>query len=55
MIDLEQLQILAQLVDNAEILVERIEKSFSDNNSETYNINKKEILDIQKKISDIIK
>ena len=55
MIDLEQLQILAQLVDNVEIFIQRMEKAFSENNAESFNLNKKEILEIQKKVSDIIK
>ena len=37
MLDLQQLQILAQLVDNMEVLTERLEKSYSKKNAEEFN------------------
>ena len=54
MLDLEQLQILAQLVDNMEIITENIEKSFEENNGEEFTKAKKELLDSQTKINEII-
>ena len=54
MIDLDQLQILAQLVDNMEIATRKLEKAFSTNDAENFNNSKKEILESQSKISRII-
>ena len=54
MLDLEQLQILAQLVDNIGIIIEKIEKSFEENNGEEFVKSKKELLNSQKKINEII-
>lgn len=54
MIDLEQLQILAQLVDNMEILANKLERAYNDNNGENFNSSKKELLDSQNKISRLI-
>ena len=53
MLDLQQLQILAQLVDNMEIVSGRLEKAYGDNDGESFKKSKKEILDIQKKIFEI--
>ena len=50
MLDLEQLQIFAQLVDNMEIITEKIEKAFEKNNSEEFTKAKKELLVFQKEI-----
>lgn len=55
MLDLDQLQILAQLVDNIEILTRRLEKAYENNDSEEFNIAKTEILNFQKKIEEMIK
>jgi len=55
MLDSEQLQILAQLIDNTEVYLERLEKSYDKNNAEEFMGFKKEILNIQIKISDLLK
>jgi len=55
MLDLEQLQLLAQLIDNAEVSIEKLEKSYEKNDAEEFTASKREILDIQKKIADISK
>jgi hypothetical protein len=55
MIDLEQLQILAQLIDNMEIATNKLEEAYNTNNAEKFNAAKKEVLDIQKKIGDMSK
>ncbi len=55
MIDLQELQILAQLADNIEIISGKLEKAYASNNTEEFNKSKKEILEIQKKISNLIK
>jgi len=54
MLDLQELQTLAQLIDNVEIALEKLEKSYSDKDSKDFNNSKKEILNFQKKISDMI-
>ena len=54
MIDLTQLQLTAQLVDNMEIAIRELEKSYNNTNSERFNLSKKEIMDIQNKISKLI-
>ena len=55
MLDIEQIQILAQLADNAEVMIEKLEKSYEKNDAEDFMNSQGEILDIQKKISDILK
>lgn len=54
MLDLDQLQILAQLVDNIEIISEKVEKSFDENNSEEFTKSKNELLKVQKKITELV-
>lgn len=51
MIDLQQLKILAQLVDNMEIITNVLEDAYNRNNAEDFNKATKELLDIQNKIS----
>lgn len=52
--DLQQLKILAQLIDNMNISAAGMEKYYNKKNSEKFNLAKKEILDINEKISGII-
>ena len=52
MLDLEQLQFLAQIVDSMEIAVEKLEKSYEENDGENFQNSKKAILDFQSKISE---
>ncbi len=54
MVDLGQLQILAQLVDSMEIAIDRLEKAYQNNNSENFQKSKKTISDFQQKILEII-
>ena len=54
MLDLEQLQILAQLVDNMEIVTEKVEKAFSANNGEQFAKAKKEMVGFQTKINELV-
>ncbi|MBS3079717.1 hypothetical protein J4218_06355 [Candidatus Pacearchaeota archaeon] len=54
MIDLPQLQILAQLLDNMAILSNQLEKSYNQNDSELFKRTKAEILSIQNKISGLL-
>lgn len=54
MVDLEQLQILAQLVDSIEIAIDKLEQAYRDNDSEDFRKSKKTIFDFQQKILEII-
>ena len=53
MIDLQQLKILAQLVDNMEVITNVLEDSYNRNSAEDFNKAKGELLEIQTKISKI--
>lgn len=54
MASLEQLQILAQLVDSMEMAIDKLEKSYQNNDSENFQKSKKTISDFQQKILEII-
>jgi len=54
MISLPQLQIIAQLMDNLNITAKKIEEAYNKNDSENFNKSKRELLDIQDKISKMI-
>ena len=54
MLDLQQLQTIAQLIDNIDISIENLEEAFKDNNAEIFNKSKKEVLESQNKISGIM-
>ena len=51
MLDSEQLQTLAQLVDKIELATEELDKAYAKNDAEEFNKIKKEILETQAKIS----
>lgn len=51
MLDSEQLQTLAQLVDKIELATEELDKAYAKNDAEEFNKIKKEILDVQAEIS----
>ncbi|MDP2924826.1 MAG: hypothetical protein Q8N99_00480 [Nanoarchaeota archaeon] len=55
MIDIHQLQILAQLVENMDQTLLKLEKSFNENDSKSYNLAKKELMDLQENISKLTK
>ena len=54
MVSLEELQLLAQLIDSMEAAVDKLEKAYQENNSEDFSKSKKAILDFQRKISEIL-
>jgi len=54
MIDLQQLQILAQLTDSMEIAINRLEKAYQHNDAENFQLSKKAIFDFQQKILEVI-
>ena len=51
MLDLEQLQKIAELVDKIELSTEELDKAYAKNDAEDFNKIKKEILDVQAEIS----
>lgn len=51
MLDLEQLKKIAELVDKMELSTEELNKAYADNDAEDFNKTKKEILEVQAKIS----
>lgn len=53
--NLEQLQLLAQLVDSIEIAVEKLGESYKKNDSEEFYNSKKAIIEFQKEISKQLK
>jgi hypothetical protein len=54
MIDLSHIQLLAQLLDNMEIVTKSLEKSYNSNDAEMFKKTKMEMIDIQNKISKVI-
>lgn len=54
-LDLEEIQILAQLIDNMFILSDKLEDSYNKKNGEQFNKSKSEILDYQKKLIEMLK
>ena len=52
--NLQELQLLNQLVDNMNILSDRVEKAYSSNDAESFNKAKTEILSLQKRINEIV-
>lgn len=55
MLDLQEIYILAQLLDNVDICTGKLEKAYSDNDGETFAKSRGEILGIKNKISKMIK
>lgn len=49
--DISQIQLIAQLINNMELAVKAMEKSYNSNDGERFARAKKEVLDIQDKIS----
>ncbi len=54
MIDLEQLQLLAQLVDSIEISIDKLEQAYQNNDSEDFQNSKKSISNFQQKIAEVL-
>ena len=55
MLNLEQLQNLAKLLEEVDISITNLEKSYSDNDSESFVKSKREILGRQIKIAEFLK
>lgn len=54
MLDLDELQFLAQITDSIEISIEELEKAYQENDSENFENAKKTILEFQGKIAGIL-
>lgn len=53
--ELEKIQLLAQLVDNTDKAVLKMKEAYADNDSEGFENSKKAILDFKQKINDVLK
>ena len=54
MVDLEHLQLLAQLIDSMEIAINKMERAYQDNDSENFEKSKRVISDFNQKISEVM-
>lgn len=54
MVELIDLQTIAQLLDNLEIIAGKLEEEYNKKNAERFNLGKREILEIQKNIDSIL-
>lgn len=54
MLDLDQLQTIGQIIENIEILTERLEKAFESSNGEEFLKAKKEISILNDKINQMV-
>jgi|TARA_Y100000310_G_scaffold289665_1_gene316240 CRISPR/Cas system CSM-associated protein Csm3 (group 7 of RAMP superfamily) len=55
MVEIEDLQVVNQLIDNMIVLSGKLEETYGGNDSQGFGRVKAEILDIQKKIEEMIK
>lgn len=51
--DVQELELIAQLIDNMDVVVGKLEKAYSDKNGEGFKKAKEEILKSQKKIKEM--
>jgi hypothetical protein len=54
MIDLIDLQTVAQLFDNMELVAKKMEEAFNQKDAEKFNLAKKEVLEMQKNIEGVL-
>lgn len=52
--DVQELQVIAQLIDSMDVIVRKLERAYSDKNGEEFKTAKSEILKSQKKIDDML-
>lgn len=52
--DLQELQIIAQLIDNIEVVVDKLENSYNNKDALSFESSKQEIFKFQKKILEMI-
>ena len=55
MLSLNEIQLMAQLIDSIEKSAVKLESSYNQKNGKEFNSSKNDILNFQKKISEIIK
>ncbi len=53
--ELEKIQLVAQIVDSIENMTIKMEKAYADNDSERFERARKSILDFKQKIEDVLK
>jgi sigma54-dependent transcription regulator len=53
--DMQELQIILQLVDNIDIVVEKLEKAYDNRDATNFEKSKQEILSSYRKIQEILK
>jgi hypothetical protein len=52
--DVQELQVIAQLIDSMDVIVGKLEKAYSNKNGEEFKTAKEEILKSQKKIDNML-
>jgi len=53
--DVQELQVIAQLIDNMDVIVDRLEKAYNEKDGQKFKESKEEILKSQKKIGEMLK
>ena len=53
--DVQELQVIAQLIDNIVIITDKLEKAYDDKDSINFKQSKEEILKFQKQIENMLK
>ena len=53
--DVQELQVIAQLIDNMVIITDKLEKAYDDKDSVNFEQSKEEILKFQKQIENMLK
>ena len=54
MIDLQHLQLLAQLIDSLEISIDKLEQAYQNNDSEDFQKSKQSISSFQQQIAEVL-
>ena len=54
LLDVQQLQVVAQLINNMEIVIEKLNDAYSNNDAEKFKQSKIEILTSQKQIEEML-
>jgi hypothetical protein len=54
MLELQEIQTIAQLVDNLDLAVDKLDNSYSEKEASLFNQTKQEMINFQKKISNLL-
>jgi|TARA_B100001971_G_C18013300_1_gene443519 hypothetical protein len=54
MVDLQHLQLLAQLVDSIEVSIDKLEQAYQNNDSEDFQKSKQSIASFQQQIAEVL-